>query len=86
MRTVKIWNCESDCDHQGIGWGVVVFQILIPALLSLTQIYPEHNRTADQLRQMQVLSVLAEPTKMSSVPTTEVVSIKHCTCHGSGQY
>ncbi|XP_070198961.1 nck-associated protein 1-like isoform X3 [Littorina saxatilis] len=52
-------------------------RILVPALLSLCQIYPEHNRTADQLRQMQVLSVLAEPTKMSSVPTTEVIQCEY---------
>lgn len=52
-------------------------RILIPALLSLSQIYPEHNRTADQLRQMQVLNVLAEPTKMSSVPTTEVIQCEY---------
>lgn len=52
-------------------------RLLIPALLSLSQIYPEHNRTAEQLRQMQVLSVLAEPTKMSSVPTTEVIQCEY---------
>ncbi|XP_076471600.1 nck-associated protein 1-like isoform X3 [Babylonia areolata] len=52
-------------------------RILIPALLSLTQIYPEHNRTAEQLRQMQVLSILAEPSKMSSVPTTEVIQCEY---------
>ncbi|XP_060594108.1 membrane-associated protein Hem-like isoform X2 [Ruditapes philippinarum] len=52
-------------------------RVLIPAILSLHDIYSKKTLTADQLRAMQVLSLLAEPQKISQVPTTTTIQCEY---------
>ncbi|KAK6192637.1 hypothetical protein SNE40_004076 [Patella caerulea] len=48
-------------------------RFLKPAILSLHKIYPKRNLPASQMRSLQILSLLSEPLKMSSVPTTDTI-------------
>ncbi|XP_052216371.1 membrane-associated protein Hem-like isoform X3 [Dreissena polymorpha] len=48
-------------------------RVLKPGLLSLHSIYSEKTKSADQMRAMQVLSLLAEPQKISQVPPTTTI-------------
>ena len=50
-------------------------QSLMPALMSLHKVYPRRNLPAEQLRNNQVLGILAEPAKMSAVPDTDTVRL-----------
>lgn len=52
-------------------------RILLPALLSLHVIYPRRNLPADQMRSVQILSLLSEPSKLMSVPNTEIIQCEY---------
>ena len=50
-------------------------RVMIPGLLSLHNIYSKCTLSAEQMRAAQVLSLIAEPSKIMNVPTTTVVSM-----------
>ncbi|XP_059172093.1 nck-associated protein 1-like [Physella acuta] len=44
---------------------------MVTALLSLKKVYPLRNKTADELRALSFLAILADPTKMGTIPLTD---------------
>ncbi|XP_052798204.1 membrane-associated protein Hem-like isoform X3 [Mya arenaria] len=52
-------------------------RVLIPGILSLHGVYSKKTLPADQLRAMQVLSLLAEPSKISQVPATTTIQCEY---------
>ena len=48
-------------------------RVIIPGLLSLHGIYSKCTQSAEQMRAAQVLSLIAEPSKIMNVPITTVV-------------
>ncbi|KAJ8298681.1 hypothetical protein KUTeg_022741 [Tegillarca granosa] len=52
-------------------------RVVIPALLSLHKIYPKKNIPADQMRSLQVLSLLGEPAKIMNVPNTDMIQCEY---------
>ncbi|XP_067656118.1 nck-associated protein 1-like isoform X1 [Haliotis asinina] len=52
-------------------------RFLMPALLSLHDVYPRRNLPAEQMRNHQFLSLLSEPSKMSTVPNTDMIQCEY---------
>ncbi|KAL4225584.1 Nck-associated protein 1 [Mactra antiquata] len=52
-------------------------RVLVPAILSLHDIYSKKTLPAEQMRAMQVLSLLAEPQKISTVPATTTIQCEY---------
>ncbi|KAK0068424.1 membrane-associated protein Hem-like isoform X3 [Biomphalaria pfeifferi] len=50
---------------------------LMPALMSLHKVYPTRNLTAEMMRNLQILSILSEPAKMSTVPSTDMIQCEY---------
>ncbi|BFZ05028.1 hypothetical protein BsWGS_08068 [Bradybaena similaris] len=50
---------------------------LMPALMSLHKVYPRRNLSAEVMRNLQILSILSEPAKMASVPTTDMIQCEY---------
>ena len=54
---------------------IILFQCLRQSLLSLKQVYPRRALRAEDWRSAQMLSLLAEPSKIMNVTQTETVPI-----------
>ena len=54
---------------------IISFQCLRQSLLSLKQVYPRRALRAEDWRSAQMLSLLAEPSKIMNVTQTETVPV-----------
>ncbi|KAL3842215.1 hypothetical protein ACJMK2_020254 [Sinanodonta woodiana] len=52
-------------------------RILVPALLSLHSLYLKKTLPAEQMRAMQVLSLLSEPAKIMNVPNSDLIQCEY---------
>ncbi|XP_041365275.1 nck-associated protein 1-like isoform X2 [Gigantopelta aegis] len=52
-------------------------RFLMPALLSLSKVYPQRNHPAEQMRSQQVLSIISEPSKMSTVVGLDMIQCEY---------
>ncbi|KAH9518845.1 Nck-associated protein 1 [Bulinus truncatus] len=52
-------------------------RLLIPALVSLHKIYTVRNKSAEELRTFQVLTIFNESSKMASIPVTETIQCEY---------
>lgn len=52
-------------------------RVLTPGILSLHSVYSKKTPSAEQMRAMQHLSLLAEPAKISVVPTTTTIQCEY---------
>ncbi|CAL1535112.1 unnamed protein product [Lymnaea stagnalis] len=50
---------------------------LMPALMSIHKVYPMRNVSAEMMRNQQILAILAEPAKMSTVPVTDMIQCEY---------
>ena len=66
--TLKVFCCSFTIN-------IILFQCLRQSLLSLKQVYPRRALRAEDWRSAQMLSLLAEPSKIMNVTQTETVPI-----------